>query len=238
MRYNGGGLLSIASQLAYMVATPAATQGTTFEQLQFNRKNPFNLTPGQATMPFYATTQGYSTGPGQPLPQLGLSNVTVLTGPDTCSASESVVNSLRGVGIGVKLVGGATTCGKPYGFYPQDNCGTTYFSIEFQGVNAKGFGGYGDGFAPDCAVADDFSHALGDPAEGLLAAALSGACPGTGSAKPGSDRQKAETGRDPLLPCARRRAQNRMIDWHGVSSCCRPAARPRHRPPASWRRCR
>ena len=28
---------------------------------------------------------------------------------------------------------GSTTCGKPYGFYPQDNCGTTYFSIQFQG---------------------------------------------------------------------------------------------------------
>ena len=35
---------------------------------------------------------------------------------------------------------GANTCGKPYGFYPQDNCGTTYFAIQFQGVNAKGQG--------------------------------------------------------------------------------------------------
>ena len=43
---------------------------------------------------------------------------------------------------------GSTTCGKPYGFYPEDNCGTTYFSIQFQGVNAKGFGDYPDGFTP------------------------------------------------------------------------------------------
>ena len=88
----------------------------------------------------------------------------MLAGPDTCSASESVVNSLRGVGVTVNLVGGAT-CGKPYGFFPQDNCGTTYFAIQFQGVNQQGFGDYGDGFAPTCAVADDFGHALGDPAE-------------------------------------------------------------------------
>ena len=43
---------------------------------------------------------------------------------------------------------GSTTCGKPYGFYPQDNCGTTYFSIEFRGVNDQGFGDYTDGFSP------------------------------------------------------------------------------------------
>jgi hypothetical protein len=72
---------------------------------------------------------------------------------------------------------GDTTCGKPYGFYPQDNCGTTYFAIQFQGVNAKGFGDYADGMTPGklnpgCVVADDFTHELGDPAEARLAAAL------------------------------------------------------------------
>ena len=79
---------------------------------------------------------------------------------------------------------GSTTCGKPYGFYPTDNCGTTYFSIQFRGVNAKQFGDYPDGFSPantvgaagvsvpGCSVADDFAHALGDTAEGRLAAAL------------------------------------------------------------------
>jgi len=79
----------------------------------------------------------------------------------------------------VHLVGG-TTCGKPYGFYPQDNCGTTYFAIQFQGVNFLGFGDYPDGFTPTCAVADDFGHELGDPAENQLEVALglrnTGAC--------------------------------------------------------------
>jgi carboxyl-terminal processing protease len=112
-------------------------------------------------VPFYSTRRGFSVPSGQPLPTLGLARVTVLTGPDTCSASESVVNGLRGVGVTVNLVGGAT-CGKPYGFYPQDNCGTTYFAIQFKGVNQAGFGDYGDGFAPTCTVADDFDHQLGD----------------------------------------------------------------------------
>jgi carboxyl-terminal processing protease len=184
VRYNGGGYLAIASELAYMVATPAATTGTVFERLLFNRKNPFGLTPAQAATPFHAVSQGLSTTKGQALPQLGLNRVTLLTGPGTCSASESIANGLRGVNVRVDLVG-ETTCGKPYGFLPQDNCGTTYFAIQFKGVNNKGLGDYDDGLAPTCQVADDFSHALGDPLEGRLAAALNyratGVCPAPSS---------------------------------------------------------
>jgi hypothetical protein len=143
MRYNGGGQLAIASRLAYMISSPGVTAGKTFEQLVYNDKNPFRQTVAQTLTPFLATSNS-----GQPLPTLGLSRVTVLTGPDTCSASESVINSLRGVGVAVNLVGG-TTCGKPYGFIPQDNCGTTYFAIQFKGANQQGYGDYSDGFAPD-----------------------------------------------------------------------------------------
>ncbi|QNK70515.1 S41 family peptidase [Variovorax sp. PAMC26660] len=177
MRYNGGGQLAIASRLAYMIAGPSATAGKTFEQLTFNDKNPFRFSLAQSQMPFYSTSSRTSTA----LPTLGLSRVTVLTSPSTCSASESVINSLRGVGVTVNLVGG-TTCGKPYGFYPQDNCGTTYFAIQVKGVNQLGFGDYGDGFPPTCAVSgDDYDHQLGDPNEARLAAALAlrsaGTCP-------------------------------------------------------------
>ena len=127
-----------------------------------------------------------------PLPTLNLSRVYVLVSGSTCSASEAIINGLRGVDVEVHLIG-STTCGKPYGFFSQDNCGITYFPIEFQGVNAKGFGSYANGFipggtgttadnVPGCAANDDFNHQLGDPAEGQLAAALfhrsssSGAC--------------------------------------------------------------
>ncbi|MEJ8822086.1 S41 family peptidase [Variovorax humicola] len=209
MRYNGGGILSIASELAYMVASREATDGKTFERLLFNSKNPFHLTLADATVPFLAVTQGYSAAPYQQLPQLGLQEVTVLTGPDTCSASESVVNGLRGVGVRVNLIGGAT-CGKPYAFVPQDNCGTTYFAIQFQGVNQQGFGDYGDGFQPDCTVADDFSHALGDPAEALLAVALTRQCDPYGTPKSKASRQKASMAWEPLLNRSPAR-QNRLI---------------------------
>ena len=183
IRYNGGGFLAIASELGYMLAGPGATGSKFFEKTQYNDKypttDPFSgraLTP----TPFYNTSVGLSVNQGAPLPHLDLQRVFVLTGKSTCSASESVINGLRGVDVQVVQIGG-TTCGKPYGFVPQDNCGTTYFSIQFQGVNAKGFGDYADGFEPGgitpsgvagCKVADDFTHALGDPAEARLAAAL------------------------------------------------------------------
>jgi carboxyl-terminal processing protease len=95
----------------------------------------------------------------------------VLSTAGTCSASESVINGLRGADVEVIQIGG-TTCGKPYGFTPVPNCGTTYFSIEFKGVNNKGFGDFTDGFAPTCQVSDDLTRPVGDQNEGLLAAAL------------------------------------------------------------------
>jgi len=169
MRYNGGGLLYIAAELGYMIAGPAS-RDKTFERLVYNNK-----TAPQAPIPFMTTAYGFSSPnpvpKGQALPYLGLKRVTVLTTADTCSASEAVINGLRGIDVDVSVIGG-TTCGKPYGFTPVDNCGTTYFSIEFEGVNAKNAGGFADGFAPTCTVADDLSHALGDTSESLLAAAL------------------------------------------------------------------
>jgi hypothetical protein len=203
LRYNGGGYLDIASELAFMIAGPGPTAGQTFELQQFNAQwpttNPIDKTP-ITPVPFHTVSQGFSGPAGQPLPTLKLARVFVITGSGTCSASESIINALQGVGVQVIQVG-STTCGKPYGFYPQDNCGTTYFTIEFQDVNAKGFGAYADGFSPantpgtigaavpGCSVADDFNHALGDALEGRLAAALgyraSASCPaasGTSSA--------------------------------------------------------
>jgi hypothetical protein len=197
LRYNGGGYLFLASQLAYMIAGPSRSLGQTFEKIQFNDKHtsidPVTkqaLTP----VPFLSTTRA-----GAPLPALNLARVYVLTGGTTCSASESIINGLRGVGVQVVQIG-STTCGKPYGFYPEDNCGTTYFTIQFKGVNAAGEGDYSDGFSPSnspgirgvslpgCSVADDFSYALGDQNERLFKTALEQrqglTCPTPSGSKP------------------------------------------------------
>ncbi|HET9624864.1 MAG TPA: S41 family peptidase [Kofleriaceae bacterium] len=208
IRYNGGGFLDIASQLAYMIAGPDAA-GKTFEKETFNDKHPTtDPVTGQPLVPttFPTATFGFSTTAGTPLPTLDLpiKRVFVLTTADTCSASEAVMNGLAGVGVEVIQIGD-TTCGKPYGFYPDDNCGTTYFSIQFKGENAAGFGDYSDGFVPGqtfkgCAVADDFTHQLSDPAEKLTAAAVyyrdHNACPpGAAQAAPVVARDRAALSR-------------------------------------------
>jgi carboxyl-terminal processing protease len=184
LRYNGGGYLAIASELAYMIAGSARASGKTFERTQFNSKYPTtNPVTGNALdpIPFASTTVFASTTAS--LPTLDLARVYVLTSSGTCSASESVINSLKGIGVAVFQVGG-TTCGKPYGFYPRDNCGTTFFAIQFKGVNALGFGDYAEGFSatrttgdpqanlPGCAASEDFAHDLGDTLEERLRVAM------------------------------------------------------------------
>ena len=197
-RYNGGGLLDIASQIGYMTAGEA-TEGQIFEIMEFNSRspnvNPFtgqNVTP----IPFHDETllfsNNQSLATGIDLPTLDLPRVFVLTTGQSCSASEVVMNSLMGIGIEVIQIG-TRTCGKPTGQFPVENCGITYVPLHFRGVNAMGFGDYDDGFAPGqatgatgpvmagCEVQDDFSMPLGDPGEAMLSAALTyastGSCP-------------------------------------------------------------
>ena len=197
LRYNGGGYLAIANQLAYMIAGPSAAQGRVFSQTVFNNKHTErNPVTGETLTPtlFRTTAIGFDDESiaGSELPSLNLSRVYVITGSGTCSASESIINGLRGIGIEVIQIG-SQTCGKPYGFYGFDNCGTTYLTIQFKGINDAGFGEYSDGFAPGntvdtggvllpgCSVADDFDHGFGDTSEERIAAALSyrsvGECP-------------------------------------------------------------
>ncbi len=205
MRYNGGGYLNMAAQLGYMVAGPYNTDGLIFEKTIFNDKYPnTNPVTGRALTPIPFIDEYLAFDPdsgirkGTKLPSLNLDRVFVLSSSSTCSASEALINGLNGIpaarGFEVILIGG-NTCGKPYGFYPTDNCDTTFFTIQFTGVNHAGFGEYSDGFAPEntpyvelapvyvkgCAVADDFTHLLGDQNEAMLAAALNyrttGFCP-------------------------------------------------------------
>ena len=202
VRYNGGGYLAIANQLTYMIAGPILTAGINFETMVFNDKHP-NTNPVTGSpitpIPFYATTIGLSSMQKNiDLPFLDLSTgdsgypkVFVITGNDTCSASESIINSLMGLNIEVIQIG-SVTCGKPYGFYPTDNCGTTYFTVQFKGINAKGYGDYGNGFKPrliasdinmpkGCLINDDLDSNLGSTDEDRLSAALyyldNGNCP-------------------------------------------------------------
>jgi carboxyl-terminal processing protease len=162
LRYNGGGRVSTATALASLIAG-AAGNGKLFTHLSYNANHKGSDID---LMLAAATGQAYT-------------RVLVLTGQRTCSASELVVNGLKPYTNVVTL--GAASCGKPFGFNPAANCASTFSAVNFESFNALGQGRYYDGIAATCAVAEDFSAALGSPTEKLTAAAASylqtGVCP-------------------------------------------------------------
>ncbi|MDO5101891.1 MAG: S41 family peptidase [Lautropia sp.] len=211
LRYNGGGYVYQAAQLAYMVADTRLSAGKVFERFQFNNLLQAEMPAARREQSFMHLTsgsRGTGVAGGRPLPNLGLKRVYVLTGPDTCSSSESFINGLRGIDVEVVLVGG-TTCGKPFGSTARDNCGLSYLPILFTGFNHKGEGDYFDGLAPTCAVTDRLgqgTNTLGDPKETLLSVALrhrqTGRCgsqAGAGASAKGLDERGAGAAEAPRL---------------------------------------
>jgi len=183
LRYNGGGLVSVAQKIASYVAANR-TDNEVFAKLLYNDKRADT----------YNTTFRFND-PGN---ALSLERVYVLTGPRTCSASELVINALRPYVQVVTI--GDTTCGKPVGFLPRDDgCGSTFSAVNFESVNAENEGRYFDGFDASCAVADDLDTAQGATDDALLVAAADhadyGGCPETASssrAQPYSVRAGAQ----------------------------------------------
>lgn len=159
VRYNGGGLIRVASQLASHIAWPKV-QDETFVTFAYNNKNSQN----NETWPFSLGQRGQSF--------LDLDRVMVLTTPGSCSSSELVINSLSPF-IDVVQIGGAT-CGKPVGQSPEyfDSRRQVMFAVNFQTVNALGFGDYFDGLMPNCPASEVINGDWGTEDEPLLAEAL------------------------------------------------------------------
>jgi carboxyl-terminal processing protease len=165
LRYNGGGLVSMGATVASYGAGNRGS-GQVYTTLLYNDKQ---------------SNSNQSFTFSNPGAWAGFSKVYVLAGERTCSASEQVVNGLRGVGVDAVLIGDVT-CGKPVGFLPRDSgCGTTYSIVNFEGVNARNEGRYFNGLTPTCAVAEDFSRQIGALDDPLLVAAAhyvdNAACP-------------------------------------------------------------
>lgn len=175
LRYNGGGLVSAGRDVASFAA--GGHDGQVYAQLRYNAQRSARNETFRFNVPATALT---------------LPRVYVLMGQRTCSASEQVINGLAGVGVDVVGLGD-TSCGKPVGFVALPLCGRSYSVVNFESVNARGEGRYFDGFAPRCAVAEDFSRPQGQPGDPLLDAALahadSGQCPQPSAARvPGVQR--------------------------------------------------
>jgi carboxyl-terminal processing protease len=154
LRYNGGGRLSVAGNLAsYIVGSPAVND--IFTTLEFNDKNSDRNSSVRFTDKINA---------------LDLTRVVVLTTPNTCSASELIINGLSPHMEVVTI--GSNTCGKPVGQTPDEYCDVVLSAINFRTVNSLGQGDYFDGLMPTCAVQDQIVAdwgSLDDPvfAEGL-----------------------------------------------------------------------
>jgi carboxyl-terminal processing protease len=178
LRYNGGGLVSMAATVSSYIAGMASA-GRTFTTLLYNDKR-------------QTQNQSFLFANPAPAAAANVSRVYVLMGPRTCSASEQIINGLQGVGVQVVTVGD-TTCGKPVGFVPvSDNCGTTYSVVNFESVNAQNQGRYFSGFTPSCRVTENFTREQGSLTDPLVSAAAQmadgGACPVglTAQQKPGA----------------------------------------------------
>lgn len=165
LRYNGGGYVTVGRDVASYVAG-ARGDGKAYAKLLYSARQAAN-----------DSTYAFS----RPAAALGLARVFVLTGSRTCSASEQVINGLRGAGVQVITIGDGT-CGKPVGFNAQDGgCGSTFSAVTFESVNDRNEGRYFNGFAASCPVAEDFTQPMGSGTDPLVVAAAdyadTGACP-------------------------------------------------------------
>jgi carboxyl-terminal processing protease len=171
LRYNGGGLVSVAQHLASYIGG-LRTEGLVFAEYFHNDRNTFR----NRILRFDSKPQ-----------PLRLDRLIVVTTKGSASASELVINALRPF-MPVVVIGG-TTYGKPVGQYGITFCDLLLAPVSFALRNADGQGDFFDGFAPDCPAPDDADHQLGDPEEGSLKEALTFAATGACSA-PAASRLK------------------------------------------------
>ena len=180
LRYNGGGLVSVAQQLGGQIGG-AATAQQTFVRFVHNDKNSFR----DMSLLFPELVNS-----------LNLSRLVVIATRSSASASELVINSLRPF-MPVTVVGD-TTYGKPVGQYGFRFCGKILFPVAFTGRNARNDPDYFGGIPADCRAPDDLEHELGDPAEASLAEGLQHLVTGSCSAAAAARARTAVAPRRPV----------------------------------------
>ncbi|HCL94042.1 MAG TPA: peptidase S41 [Gammaproteobacteria bacterium] len=188
LRYNGGGLLSVADTMMDLLAGMTATGEPSFK-IQVNDQHPdFNEDQDNWGL-FDALPDTFS-----PI------RIAFITSRSTASASELVINGLH-PHIDAVMVGG-NTYGKQVGQgrwdlhelvegLEREDCDVALRLTAFEIVNGENEGGYhqvgldGTGRFTLCAAEDDISHPFGDPKEASVATALdwlgTGSCPSSAS---------------------------------------------------------
>ncbi|WP_224491010.1 S41 family peptidase [Robertkochia flava] len=201
LRYNGGGSVLTSALLGSMIdgSQPALQSNAIFADLRYNEKrNPEN----GLEFPFFdevylydKITGSYLEGQEEPMNRLdNLSRLIVLTTSRTASASELIINGLRGVGMEVVTVGDKTT-GKNEASItlvdaPDTNPEEAWTDVENRNpghnvglqpivsrtFNGQGQSNYGDGFPPDVEFLEysnlEGIKPFGDPNDQQLRTAL------------------------------------------------------------------
>lgn len=154
LRYNGGGLVSVAQYLAGLIGG-TRTEGQLLGTYAHNDKN----VSANRELRMLAETHS-----------LSLNRLVVIATGSSASASELIVNGLRPF-IDVAIIGDRTY-GKPVGQYAIPFCDKVVAPVAFSIRNANDQADYFDGLPATCRAADDLDHQLGDPEEASLAEAM------------------------------------------------------------------
>ena len=165
LRYNNGGYLQCAQALGSLLA-PASAMGKDFVNLTFNEK----ANPQIIRYPF---STDYANA------NLNLNKVYILTGNQTASASEAVINGLIPyMGAENVILIGNKTEGKNVAMtsYKNEAHGITLWPVVASLSNSNNEGDYSEGFNPHYSLNENTQtqwFPLGNPEEYLLKNTLS-----------------------------------------------------------------
>lgn len=161
LRYNGGGLLSIAALMIDLMGEGRAGQVNTYVTFRDSKAS-----EGETVL---FTPQPESIAP---------TKVAFIGTRSTASASEMVINGMVPFLTGSMALVGTNTYGKPVGQIALDQpaCDDRLRALAFKLENANRQGEYFNGLATtvptSCRASDDISRQLGDPNENMVRAAL------------------------------------------------------------------
>lgn len=157
LRYNNGGDVLSSTVLGTLIAGEAY-KGQLYAHMTFNEDRTEAGESGDYKIGVKETFESVYEPIERALQHaLGLKKIYVLVSETTASASEMVINGLRGLDIEVNLIGMPTN-GKNVGMEGVVRSFHNYdfllFPVSFYIENAKGFRDYSDGFTPDVQIDD------------------------------------------------------------------------------------
>jgi C-terminal processing protease CtpA/Prc len=177
LRYNSGGYVDAAINLASLIGKNI-DESKVFFRREYNSTvtDYFNITETDEIVRFIAKAQNIGSSLS--------GNLYILTGTETASASELVINGLRPF-MPVKLIG-EVTYGKNVGsipIYEEDDPANRWLilPIVMKSFNSNGQSDYSNGFIPDLEVEEGiYLLPIGSRDEPLLSAALAQIAGGPG----------------------------------------------------------